>query len=235
MKQKSIAIIPARGGSKRILKKNIKHFLGKPIIEYSINAALESKLFDRILVSTDDEDIAKLSTELGAEVPFIRPKQFSDDFTTTSDVIQHCIEWLEINSEKSYDAFCCIYATAPFIRPTDLIESHEIFKSGKWDYVFPATAYSYPIQRSFKKRVDGSIEMNYPEHFSSRSQDLSKTYYDSGQFYWGRKQAWLEKRKIFSNNSAIIELPSYRVQDIDTIEDWERAELLYKLLKENRL
>lgn len=222
-----IAIIPARGGSKRIPKKNIKGFFGKPIISYSIKAAIDSNLFDRVIVSTDCDEIAQVGSEYGAEVPFIRPKELSGDFLGTHEVVGHAIRWLE-NAGEVVDYACCIYATAPMIQVSDLIKGYDLLKTGKWKSVIAATKYSYPIYRSFKKLPNGGLKMIFPEHYNSRSQDLSEVYHDAGQFYWAKSQEWKNKPGSgFSENNTIIELPHFLVQDIDTLDDWNRAEKIY--------
>ena len=191
-----IAVIPARGGSKRIPRKNIKPFLGKPIISYSIETALESNLFDKVIVSTDDEEIAKISKRYGAEVPFLRPIELSNDKTVTNAVIRHSIKWMK-KEDLDVSAVCCIYATAPFIGVGDLIKAYENFQSNDWEYVFSATKYSHPIQRSFRLKNDKSVEMFYPDKFAERSQELEQAYHDAGQFYWGKTDAWLNNKVIF--------------------------------------
>jgi len=229
----NIAVIPARGGSKRIPKKNIKNFYGKPLIAYSIEAAKKSALFDKIIVSTDDEDIANVAKEYGAEV-LQRPKNLADDFTPTAPVIAHAIKSLEQNY-KTINTVCCIYATAPFLQAKSLQEAYEKFCTCKVEYCFSATTFAFPIQRAIKYK-NNRVEMFYPEHFNTRSQDLEEAYHDAGQFYFGTPHAWLEGKPAFSKASTIIVLPRYLVQDIDTIEDWQRAELMYKvLLDENTL
>ncbi|MCW7466184.1 pseudaminic acid cytidylyltransferase [Leptospira levettii] len=225
----NICVIPARGGSKRIPRKNIKLFHGKPMIAYSISAAIQSKLFDRVIVSTDDLEIADVSRHYGAEVPFIRPRELAGDQTATTPVIAHAIQWM-INEGIETDCVTCIYATAPFILAKDLIIAEERFRKGGSDYVFSATSFGFPIFRGFRKDNEGKIEMFFPEHFNTRSQDLPEAFHDAGQFYFGKPSAWLEGKKIFDKWSAIVELPRWRVQDIDTQEDWERAEVLYKLI-----
>jgi len=223
----NIAIIPARGGSKRIPRKNIKLFHGKPLIAYSITTAINSGCFDKVIVSTDDAEIANISSRLGAEIPFLRPQSISDDFTTTLDVIKHALDWYE---EKSIhiDRACCIYATAPFINESDLKKAYQLLLAEPLDYVFSATRYAFPIQRALKINSAGTIEMFQPEHIETRSQDLPAAYHDAGQFYWGTANAFREKRIIFGQHSKAILLPRKRVQDIDTPEDWELAEALYK-------
>jgi len=224
-----VCIIPARGGSKRIPKKNIKDFFGKPLIAYSIEVALASKLFDKIIVSTDDEEIASIAKEYGAEVPFIRPTELSDDFTGTGAVINHAIEYLK-NQGQNIDFVCTIYATAPFLHVEYLKEGFKSLKNSTAKLCFSATTMPFPIQRTFKLRDDGRCEMFQPEYFSSRSQDLEEAYQDAGQFYW--ENLHVESSEItFGKDSIPIILPRYLVQDIDTLEDWQRAELMYQILQ----
>jgi len=227
---KCIAIIPARGGSKRIPRKNIKDFYGKPLIAYSIEVALASKLFDKVVVSTDDEEIAKIAKEYGAEIPFLRPKELSDDFTGTEDVINHTVDFLEKNSEQ-YDYVCTIYATAPLLQKEYLIEGFKKLKNSKAINAFSATSMPFPIQRTFKLTADGRCEMFTPEYYMARSQDLEEAYQDAGQFYWKK----LDKKSneiMFGKDSIPVILPRHLVQDIDTLEDWKRAEVMYKVLQE---
>jgi pseudaminic acid cytidylyltransferase len=222
----NIAIIPARGGSKRIPRKNIKFFLGKPIIAYSIQTALDSKLFDKVIVSTDDKEIARVSKEYGAEVPFFRPKELSDDFTGTNDVVKHTINWL-VGQGIEVNNVCCIYATAPFVKQQYLKEGFEKLQNSDKSFAFSVTSFAFPIQRAVKINND-EISMFYPQHLITRSQDLEGAYHDAGQFYWGKAQAFLDDEVIFSEKSIPVVLPRYLVQDIDTLEDWHRAELMYK-------
>jgi N-acylneuraminate cytidylyltransferase len=221
-----VAVIPARGGSKRIPRKNIKQFFGKPMIAWSIEAAKESGIFDRIIVSTDDDEIAHIAKEWGAEVPFIRPDELSEDHTATIPVIAHAVGWLLDHGEE-LEAVCCIYATAPFVDPKDITKGYEELVSGDWAYTFSATDFSAPIFRSFKMTEAGGVEMFYPEHFNTRSQDLPEAFHDAGQFYWGRAESWCEKKIIFSTESNAVLIPRWRVQDIDTPSDWLRAEKLF--------
>ncbi len=225
-----IAVIPARGGSKRIPRKNIKHFYGKPLIAYSIEAAIKTKLFDKVIVSTDDEEIASIAKSYGAEI-LKRPKELADDFTTTIPVIAHAIKstYKDVNE---IEAVCCIYATAPFVQAEYLKKAYEKLLTYKSNYCFSATSFAFPIQRAIKLKND-SIEMFYPEHFNTRSQDLEEAYHDAGQFYWGIPEAWCEEEAIFSDNSSVVILPRYLVQDIDTLEDWKRAELMYRVLQDD--
>lgn len=223
-----VAIIPARGGSKRIPRKNIKPFAGLPIIAYSIKAALESNLFDRIIVTTDDEEIADVARSFGAEIPFIRPKELSDDHTATIPVIAHAVQTLQ--KQSVIHAACCIYATAPFIRSQDIVTAYNALITQNKHYAFPVTTFPFPIFRGVKRDDAGNIEMFWPQHFATRSQDLEEAYHDVGQFYWGTPDAWLEGKSIFSEAATTIVLPRHLVQDIDTPEDWHRAELMHKAL-----
>lgn len=231
MKKTCIAIIPARGGSKRIPRKNIKNFHGKPLIAYSIQTALESSLFDKVVVTTDDEEIAKIAKEYGAEVPFVRPKELSDDFTGTGDVVKHAIDYLKKRGEE-FDYVCTIYATAPFLQAKYLIEGYEKLKESDAVNAFSATSMPFPIWRTFKIDKNGRCEMFWRENFSKRSQDLEEAFQDAGQFYWSR----LDKRSsdiMFGKESIPIILPRHLVQDIDTLEDWERAEYMYEAVKKS--
>lgn len=224
----NVCVIPARGGSKRIKKKNIKIFCGKPIIAWSIEQAIKSKCFNKIIVSTDDNKIATLAKKYGAEVPFIRPKSLSDDYTPTAPVVSHAINWLIRNHSKP-PYVCCIYPTAPFIKLGDLRNGLKILKKTKLNYVFPVTNFAYQIQRSFKIDINNKIKMFFPKYYKYRSQDLDKVFHDAGQFYWGKTEAWLNNEKIFSKNSFPMQIPRYRVLDIDTIEDWKIAEKMFKM------
>lgn len=224
-----VAVIPARGGSKRIPRKNIMPFAGKPMIAYSIEAARNTRLFGRIIVSTDDNEIAEIAKQYGAEVPFVRPVELSDDHTGTTEVIAHATRHLQGEGEE-LSAVCCIYATAPFIQAGDLIKGNDILQSDEWQYVFSATTFGFPIFRAFKQMPDSGIEMFFPEHFSTRSQDLPLAFHDAGQFYWGKPSAWIEGKRIFDHHSKPVEIPRWRVQDIDTPDDLARAEILAPLI-----
>lgn len=224
-----LAIIPARGGSKRIPRKNIKHFCGKPMMVWSIEAARLSACFDHIVVSTDDGEIAEVALQHGAEVPFIRPPELSDDHVGTIPVIAHAIDWMNRNA-GTFDFACCIYATAPFLQPEDIRHGFDMLQDSSADYAFSVTSYAFPIQRAIRVTTNARIEMFNPEHFNTRSQDLEEAYHDAGQFYWGRSAAWLSGKPIFSPVATPVVLPRHRVQDIDTQEDWERAEWLFKLM-----
>lgn len=225
----NIAIIPARGGSKRILRKNIKDFIGKPVIAWSIQAAKKSGLFDMVIVSTDDKEIADIARKYGAEVPFMRPDVLSDDFTPTNEVIKHALVWLR-KEDYPIEHVCCIYACAPFVQPEYLEEGyHKLVNSGK-SYSFSVTTFPFPIQRAIRINQQGYVEAIWPENINSRSQDLEERYHDAGQFYWGTVNAFLENKIIFSQDSIPVILPRYLVQDIDTDEDWKRAEIMFKTL-----
>ncbi len=226
--KKAVAIIPARGGSKRIPRKNIKDFHGIPLIAYSIKVALKSKLFDKVIVSTDDEEIAKIALEYGAVVPFNRPKELSDDFTGTGAVVNHALEYLKSVGE-TYAFVCTVYATAPFLDEKYLIEGFEKLKNSNAKNAFSCTSMPFPIQRTFKIMQNERCEMFWPENFSKRSQDLEEAYQDAGQFYWTNLS--IESNEIvFGKDSIPIVLPRYLVQDIDTLEDWSRAEYMYEVI-----
>jgi N-acylneuraminate cytidylyltransferase len=225
-----VAVIPARGGSKRIPRKNIKDFCGKPMIAWSIEATQASGLFDHVIVSTDDHEIAEVAKQWGAEVPFMRPAELSNDYAGTTEVIAHATRWT-LDQGLDVEAVCCIYATAPFIQVDDLRRGWEALKSGDWAYAFTVTDFAAPIFRSFKQNAEGGIEMFYPEHFTTRSQDLPAALHDAGQFYWGRPSAWIEGKRVFDQHSIPIVIPRWRVQDIDNEEDWLRAEILAAVIK----
>ncbi len=225
----NIAIIPARGGSKRIPRKNIKSFHGKPLIAYSIEAAQKSDCFERIIVSTDDHEIAEVAKSYGAEVPFLRPAEIANDFATTLDVMKHAVTWCQ-KSEMCVVNVCCIYATAPFLLPQYIQQGLKSLTTNSVKYAFSATSFNFPIQRAIKLDQNNLVHMFQPEHLNTRSQDLKEAYHDAGQFYWGTAEAFLEKAAFFAEHSVAIKLPRKRVQDIDTPEDWELAELLYKVL-----
>lgn len=225
-----LAIIPARGGSKRIPHKNIKLFGGKPMIAWSIQAALDSKVFDEIVVSTDDKEIANIARKYGASVPFDRPEELSGDNIDTIPVVAHTIEWYCQNKKKP-DLICCIYPTAPFISYKDIQKGIDVLKETGADYVFSVTSFPYPIQRAIKVLDDQRVEMFNPSCYKTRSQDLEKAYHDAGQFYWGKKKAWLSSIPLLGLQSAPILIPRHRVQDIDTQEDWDNAEVLLQALR----
>jgi N-acylneuraminate cytidylyltransferase len=221
-----LAVIPARGGSKRIPRKNIKPFFGKPIIGWSIEAAQQAGCFDRIVVSTDDEEIAEVARTFGAETPFMRPPELANDHAGTTPVVAHAAQWF-VDQGVPPELVCCIYATAPFVRAEDILHGLRKIQQGRWDYAFSATLFEAPIQRALKLTADGGVTMFQPEQFMSRSQDLEPAWHDAAQFYWGRSAAWLEHKQIFSGTATVVALPRYRVHDIDTPDDWFCAELMY--------
>lgn len=228
-----LAVIPARGGSKRIPRKNVRPFGGKPMIGWSIEAALASGCFDRVIVSTDDAEIADVARRCGAEVPFMRPAELSDDHTGTIPVIAHAIQHDQAQGRFA-TAVCCLYATAPFVQAQDLVRGLALLEQTGGDYAFSVTSYAFPIQRAVRLTPANRVEMFWPEHFNTRSQDLEPAHHDAAQFYWGRPHAWLAGKAIFSSDSAPVVLPRSRVQDIDTPEDWERAELMLDALSRQR-
>jgi N-acylneuraminate cytidylyltransferase len=228
---KVLAVIPARGGSKRIPYKNIKDFCGLPMLVWSIKAAQQSHCFDRIVVSTDDEKIAEVARAAGADVPFMRDAGLSDDHTGTSVVVKDAIEQLAAQGGH-YETTCCLYATAPLMQSSDLVSArHQL--DNTVDYVFSATSFDFPVQRALVKNKDNSVHPMFIDMIGKRSQDLEEAIHDAGQFYWGTSEAWLTAKPVFSANSRAYMLPRYRVQDIDTPEDWQRAELIMKALKMN--
>lgn len=226
----NVAVIPARGGSKRIPRKNIRLFSGKPIMAWSIEAALESNCFDYVLVSTDDAEIADIARSFGASAPFVRPKELSDDYADTISVMRHAVNWTNTNIGRT-ENICCIYATAPFVTPGDILRGKKILEESQCQFAFPVAHFDYPIQRAIRINAQERIEMFNPEFYMSRSQDLEEAWHDAGQFYWGRGEAWLSCNSLFTTASAPIRLPRNRVQDIDTLEDWELAEHMFRALR----
>lgn len=225
-----LAVIPARGGSKRIPRKNIRPFFGKPMLAWSIEAARQSGCFDRIVVSTDDEEIAAVARQCGAETPFMRPEELANDHAGTIPVIHHAVDWF-IASGQRPDAVCCLYATAPFVTPVDLQRGLQALRIAACDYAFSVTSYASPIQRAIRIRNDGRVEMFHPEYVHTRSQDLGEAFHDAGQFYWGSADAWIAERPIFSTEAVPVVLPRHQVQDIDTSEDWVRAEWMFAAMR----
>lgn len=225
-----VAVIPARGGSKRIPRKNIKLFCGKPMIAWSIEAAIASGCFDKIIVSTDDQEIADVAQEWGADVPFLRPAVLADDFAGTLPVIKHAVHEMS-GLDMVAEHVCCLYATAPFVTAEALREGLRTLENTDASYAFSVTSYTFPIQRSLRLDPQGRVSMFHPEHSLTRSQDLEEAFHDAGQFYWGKCAAWLAETPIFSREAAAVVLPRYRVQDIDTQEDWLRAEWMFKAIR----
>jgi len=228
-----LAVIPARGGSKRIPRKNIRIFHGKPMIGYAIAAAIASELFDHVIVSTDDDEIAQVAREFGAEVPFMRPPELADDHTPTVPVIAHAITACQ-NMGWDLHEVCCIYPGVPFISTKDLRTAHEQLLTTGSQYVFPVTGFPSPFQRALCRLPDGSVKPFQPEYAGTRTQDLEPGYFDVGQFYWGKTSAWLQGLNLHLNGVTLI-IPEWRVVDIDTPADWARAELLYATLSKNGL
>lgn len=228
-----LAVIPARGGSKRIPRKNIRLFGGKPVIAYGIEAALESLCFDRVVVSTDDEEIAQVARGYGAEVPFMRPAHLSDDHTVLTDVIAHAIGWVE-SQHQVVEAACCIFATAPFVSANALAQGWLALQTPGKVFAIAVTSFPFAVQRALRMQADGSLDAIYPEHRQTRSQDLEPAWHDAGQFCWGSRDAFMSRLAPFAPHSVGVVLPRHLVQDLDTPEDWQRAELMYEVLQRDR-
>jgi len=226
-----LCVIPARGGSKRIPRKNIKEFCGKAMIGYSIEVAIASQCFDQIVVSTDDAEIAEIAKSFGASVPFMRPDELANDYTATVPVIKHAIEWFD-NQGQSVSEVCCLYATAPFVQVDAIRKAYKQMKQERSDYCFTVTSFAFPIQRAINITVENRINMLYPEHLETRSQDLEDAYHDAGQFYWGKSEAFRQQKPLLSKYASPYILSRHLVQDIDTLEDWTRAELMYKVMQQ---
>ena len=226
----NVAVIPARGGSKRIPRKNIRNFCGKPIIAWPIELIKASGLFDHIIISTDDEEIAEISLKYSVEVPFIRPENISGDHTCTVDVISHAISWMYENQIKP-ETVCCVYATSVFLTSKDLHKGFNAMATGNWSYAISITDFESPIFRSFKEHHNGGLEMYFPDYFEKRSQDLPVAFYDAAQFYLGKPEAWLDNKIFFDRHTFPVKIPRWRIQDIDNEDDWRRAELLFDILK----
>ena len=232
MDKNCIAIITARGGSKRIPRKNVKDFLGQPIIKYSIDAALQSSCFREVMVSTDDKEIAEISAACGATVPFLRSAATSGDFATTVDVLDEVIA--EYGKQgRTFTYCCCIYPTAALISSKRLLEGYALLVNSNADSVIPVVRFSYPIQRAFKI-TDGRLSMIWPENLKKRSQDLMPAYQDCGQFYWMKTESFLKNRAILTDNTVALEMPESEIQDIDNEEDWKLAEMKFQLLSDGR-
>jgi len=223
----NIAIIPARGGSKRIPRKNIREFAGKPMIAYAITAAQQSGLFEHVIVSTDDQQIAGLAKEWGAEIPFMRPSELANDYTATAPVIDHAITQCKAQGWNP-NYVCCIYPAVPFLQIDDVLQAFQKLRQKNADFCFPVTEYPSVIQRALKRDQDGKLSPFYPEYELTRTQDLEPAYYDAGQFYWGKAEAWQQNPNILSQGVGYV-IPNWRVIDIDTPDDWKRAELLYEV------
>lgn len=223
-----IAVIPARGGSKRIPRKNIKEFCGRPMIAWAISLARNSGLFEQIIVSTDDDEIAKLARKWGALTPFLRPENLADDLTPTAPVIAHSVRAC-IDLGWEVEQVCCIYPCNPFLQSSDLIAAFKMMQVKAVDFVYPVTEYAHPIQRSMRQLPTGMMEFYSPEYELMRTQDLEKSYHDAGQFYWGTASAWLAQKKMHTAGLG-MRIPNWRVVDIDNQDDWRRAEIIYKAL-----
>lgn len=226
----NVAIIPARGGSKRIPRKNIREFCGQPMIAYSIAAAQESGVFDRVIVTTDSEEIARVAQAYGAETPFVRPPELADDFTPTAPVVAHVLEWLQGTGAPARYA-CCIYATAPFVQEKYLRAGLALLDGRRVSSVFSVTSFPFPIFRALQIEADGHLAMFWPEYELTRSNDLPEAYHDAGQFYWLAVDSFLATKRMYGKDALPVILPRHLVQDIDTPEDWARAEYMYKALR----
>lgn len=222
----TVCVIPARGGSKRIPRKNIKPFLGRPMIAWSVETAQSAGCFERIVVSTDDAEIASTALALGAEVPFLRPDALADDMTATVPVIAHAVECLGLAGDVPV---CCLYPAAPFADPADLRAGLEALQQGNARFVLPVTTFAFPIQRALRRDASGTVAAMYPEYALTRSQDLEEGWHDAGQFYWALAATWRGGGSVFDNAHGIA-IPRHRVQDIDTPEDWTRAEAMKRAL-----
>ena len=223
-----LCVIPARGGSKRIPGKNTRRFFGRPMIAWAIGHALESNMFDKVIVSTDDENIAQVARSAGAETPFMRPAHLADDLTPTVPVIAHAVETCE-SMGWDIDYACCIYPCVPFLQTTDLSDAFALMQESNAHFAYPVTDYAHPIQRAMRRLPTGKMELFQPEHELSRTQDLERSYHDTGQFYWGKAAAWKARMKMHTAGVGLV-VPNWRVVDIDNLEDWRRAELLYEIL-----
>lgn len=224
----NLAVIPARGGSKRIPRKNIKNFLGKPIIAYSIETALQSGLFAEVMVSTDDDEIAKIAKQYGAKVPFMRSAAAASDHATTADVIFEVIAGYE-KRDEFFENVCCIYPCSPFVTSKDLNESYTQLLEKQFDTVVPVIVFAPPIQRALKVK-NGFLRFLYPEHIVTRSQDLEESFHDAGQYYWIKTATFRTQKRLFTDNSGAVIVSELEAQDIDNETDWKMAELKYKLL-----
>lgn len=227
-----LAVIPARGGSKRIPRKNIKPFAGRPMIAYAIGAAAASGVFDHIVVSTDDEEIAAVAREYGAATPFMRPPQLADDYAGTVPVIAHALEQCRVHGWEA-DLACCIYPGVPLLQAQDLRHALALLQQGDADYAFTVAAFPSPVQRALRSGAGGKMQPLYPEYLTTRTQDLEPACYDAGQFYWGRADAWRRGDSPHQNGMGLM-IPEWRAVDIDTPDDWRRAELLFKLTQEEQ-
>ncbi len=223
-----IAVIPARGGSKRIPRKNIKDFCGRPMMAWAISTAKVSGLFDHIIVSTDDNEIAELARSWGAETPFVRPADLADDLTPTVPVVAHAVKSC-LDSGWVADYVCCIYPCVPFLQKSDLVAALSLAQERDADFVYPVSEYAHPIQRAMRQLPGNKMQFLRPEYELTRTQDLEKTYHDAGQFYWGKASAWLAHKKMHTDGLG-MPIPNWRVVDIDSIDDWNRAEFIFQAM-----
>jgi pseudaminic acid cytidylyltransferase len=222
----NVALIPARGGSKRIPRKNVRLFAGKPMIAHALGAIRASGLFDRVVVSTDSDDIAGVARDHGAETPFLRPPELSDDLTPTAPVLLHALDWFEKNGQQ-FENLCCVYATAAFVRSEDLRQGLDILLQHRVSSVFSVTSYQFPIFRALRIDVAGRLSMYWPEHEMTRSQDLPAAYHDAAQFYWLHVEDFRRNKCIYTSDAMPVVIPRYRAQDVDTPEDWDMAERMF--------
>lgn len=223
----ALAIIPARGGSKRIPRKNIRPFRGKPMLAWSVEAALDSGLFDEVMVSTDDAEIAEAARNLGAKVPFLRSAEASGDHATTADVLSEVLA-AYVGLGRDFPIACCLYPTAPFVTPGDLAAGLSALLDGSFDVIMPVAPFTYPIWRSLRREATGRIALNFPEHLNARSQDLPPAFHDAGQWYWFRVAGFLDEGTLMGRNAGSVQLSPTEVQDIDTEEDWALAEIKHQ-------
>lgn len=230
----TVCIIPARGGSKRISRKNIRLFRGKPLLGRVIETVTNAGCFDHIIVSTDDQEIAEVATQFGATTPFTRPAELADDFATTKQVMVHAFDQLQ-SMGTCLREVCCIYPTATFLRADDLLEGLRLFREDRWQCVMAATPFSAPVQRSFKRNQDGGMTMLFDKEFSSRSQDLEPYYYDAGQFYWATEALWRSDQPLFGIETTFVSIPEWATCDLDTEADWLDMELKVQALIERGL
>lgn len=227
-----VALVPARGGSKRIPRKNVMTFRGVPLLERTLTMLTATPIIDRIVVSTDDREIAEIAVAAGADVPFLRPAEIADDHTGTRPVVQHAIRAWEETGRGLISELCTVYPAAVFVTPEDIIEAHQLLRETACEFVMSAAAYPAPVQRALQMDKDGRASMMWPAEVGTRSQDLTPAYHDAGQFYWGTRTAWLSDVPVMQADTRLHLIPHWRVQDIDTPEDWERAELLHRLIEE---
>ena len=230
MRGVNVAVVPARGGSVRVPRKNVRPFCGKPMMAWAIETAIASGLFGHVVVSTDDSEIRDVALQAGAECPFVRPAALADEHASTGAVMAHATRWV-LDAGWTAEAVCCIYPTAALVAREDLTRGLEALRSGDWAFAVAATEFEAPIFRAFRQREGGGLEMFFPEQYDTRSQDLPRALHDAGQFYWGRPSAWIEQRRVFEEWTVPVLIPKWRVQDIDEPDDWARAEAIFNHLR----